>query len=141
MTQVHVSPLDPAEIEDALVLASLCALDLDSEAWKRATAERLAAPGEGGVLIARCDTGRACGLLHYDILPRGEGRACLKIEALVAFDLTRPRGVAEALVAEAVQQGRRRGCDRLELCQPLDEGRSASDLVLASKVARLHSVF
>lgn len=141
MTQIRVSRLKPDEIEEALVLARLSTPGLAPEAWREAAAAILAEPETGGVLLARCEAGRACGLLHYSLSRDLEGRGCLEVGALVAFDLTRPHRVAEALVSEAVQRGRRQGCDRLKLVQPLEDPTGANALILASSLAHLHSVF
>lgn len=141
MTQIRVSLLKPSEIEEALVLARLCTPGLEPEIWKGAAAGILAEPEAGGILMARCEAGRACGLLHYGVSKDADGRGCLEVGALVAFDLTRPNRVAEALVTEAVQRGRRLACDRLKLVQPLEDPTGASALILASRLAHLHSVF
>lgn len=141
MTQVRVSLLDPAEIDEARVLAGLGAPGLEAQAWVAAATSHVADPARGGVLIARCGNGRACGLLHYAITKEGEGRACLQVERLVAFDLTQPGRIAEALIEDAVRLGRRHGCDRLKLVQPLDGPDGASGLIMASSLAKLHCVF
>ena len=149
MAPLRVSVLQPPEIDDALVLAGLGPVDIDANAWRRETVALMADPARGGVLIARSETDRACGLLHYRIVagpdagaeaePRS--RPSLEVLRLVAFALMEPHLIAGSLIAEAMRLARLQDCDSLRLVRPLDRPADASALVLASGLAILHSVF
>lgn len=141
MEAVRVTPLRPEELDEALVLARLGSGELDAERWRLEVLDSLADAAHGGVLIGRRPAGRACGLLKYRITPEGEARPSLEVERLIAFDLLRPREIADALIAEAVRLARLQDCDSLRLVRPLDAPEAATALVLASGVGDLHSVF
>lgn len=138
---LRVTPLQSTEINEALVLAGLGAVDLDAELWRAETLMLMADPSQGGVLIVRTETGRACGLLHYRIVASAQARPSLEVQRLVAFALMDPHRIADRLIAEAIRRARLQACDSLRLVRPLDSPAEASALVLASGVANLHSVF
>lgn len=149
MPPLRVSALQTPEINDALVLAGLGAVDIDADVWRRETVALMADPARGGVLIARSETDRACGLLHYRIVagphagaeaePRS--RPSLEVVRLVAFALIDPHLIADSLIAEAMRLARLQDCDSLRLVRRLDSPADASALILASGLADLHSVF
>lgn len=145
MAPIRVTALKPPEINEALVLAGLGAVALEVEAWRADTLALMAEPTRGGVLIARSETDRACGLLHYRIVPAAEAspaaRPSLEVQRLVAFALIDPQRIADSLIAEAMRLARLQDCDSLRLVRPLDSPADASALVLASGIANLHSVF
>lgn len=60
---------------------------------------------------------------------------------LVAFDLMKPRAIADDLIQKAVRLARLQDCGTLRLVRPLDTPSDTLALVLASGVADLHSVF
>ena len=141
MPPIRVTSLLATELDEALVLAQLGAVDLDPEAWRRETLALMSEAPRGGVLLARSRAGRACGLLHYRIQEVSESAPCLQVDRLVAFDLTEPRRIADRLIAEVARLARLQHCESLRLVRPLDCPADASALVLASGVADLHSVF
>ena len=141
MAPIRVTSLLPTEMDEALVLAGLGAVKLDAETWRDDTLGLMADPAGGGVLIARSEPGRACGLLHYRIVPGVGAHPSLEVVRLVAFDLMSPRRIADSLIAEAMRLARLQDCESLTLVRPLDSPAGASALVLASGVANLHSVF
>ncbi|MCA3699733.1 MAG: hypothetical protein IOB84_08095 [Brevundimonas sp.] len=136
-----VASLLTSELDEALLLASLGAVDLDPDRWRRETLARIADPHEGGVLIARDRAARVCGLLDFRVMREGAGEPSLSVERLVAFDLMNPRSVANDLIAEAIRRARLKDCLTLTLIRPLDAPSTTAALVLASGVADLHSVF
>lgn len=138
---VAVAPLKATELGDALVLARLGQARFDEAAWRGDLQALLAEDAAGGALLARNAAGRACGLMLYRILSGPDHRPSLEVLRLVAFDLSNPRSIADVLVAEAVRLARVRGCGTLRLIRPLDTSAEALDLVLASGLADLHSVF
>ncbi len=145
MAPLRVSVLQTPEINDALVLAGLGPVDIDADVWRRETVALMADPARGGVLIARSETDRACGLLHYRIVASPEAgpesRPSLEVLRLVAFALMDPHLIAGSLIAEATRLARLQDCDSLRLVRPLNRPADASALVLASGLAILHSVF
>ena len=141
MALIRVTSLLATELNEAQVLAGLGAIALDPETWRRDTLALMSDAASGGVLLARTEAGRACGLLHYRILGAGDDGPCLQVERLVAFDLTEPRRIADRLITEVTRLARLQRCDSLRLVRPLDSPADASALVLASGVADLHSVF
>ena len=141
MPPIRVTSLLATELDEALVLAQLGAVALDPETWRRETLALMSDQGLGGVLLARTEAGRACGLLHYRILCAPDARPSLQVERLVAFDLTEPRRIADRLIAEVTRRARLQHCESLRLVRPLDCPADASALVLASGIADLHSVF
>lgn len=141
MTEVRVHPLLAADLDEALVLASLGPSVLDPGRWRLGALARLRAPSTGGVLVASNGSGRLCGLLTYSIVQGRETRPSLEVERLVAFDLIHPRAIADALIAEVVVLARLQDCDSLRLVRPLDPPADTTALVLASGVGDLHSVF
>lgn len=141
MALIRVTSLTATELDEAQVLAGLGTVALDVETWRRSSLALMAAPARGGVLLAKTEAGRACGLLHYRILSAPDARPCLEVERLVAFDLTEPRRIADSLIAEVTRLARLQDCDSLRLVRPLDSPADASALVLASGIADLHSVF
>lgn len=141
MASIRVTSLLATELDEAQVLAGLGAVALDAETWRRDTLALMSDSAGGGVLLARTEAGRACGLLHYRILCTPDARPCLQVERLVAFDLTEPRRIADRLIAEVTRLARLQNCDSLRLVRPLDSPADASALVLASGIAALHSVF
>jgi hypothetical protein len=138
---IAVAPLEAAELGDALVLARLGYARFDEAAWRRELEGVLADPGRGGVLLARDQAGRACGLMLYRIISAQDQPPSLQIARLVAFDLLNPRSIADELIGEAVRLARVQGCGTLLLVRPLDTPADTLALVLASGVADLHSVF
>lgn len=141
MARPAVAPLLTFELDEAFLLASLGAVDLDPELWRREALAHMAEPDDGGVLVARGDTGRVCGLLSFRIA-RDKGAApSLAVDRLVAFDLMDPQSVAKDLIAEAIRRARLQNCRTLTLIRPLDAPSIAAALVLASGVADLHSLF
>ncbi|WP_298162996.1 hypothetical protein [Brevundimonas sp.] len=141
MTEVRVHPLREADLDEAVVLASLGSGALDPDHWRLGALTRLQDPAKGGVLVASTGSGRLCGLLTYRIIPGGEARPSLEVERLVAFDLIHPRAIADALIAEVVVLARGQDCDSLRLVRPFDPPADTTAFVLASGVGDLHSVF
>jgi hypothetical protein len=140
MASPFVAPLEPSELDEAFLLANLGTIDLDPDRWRSETLARMAAPDEGGMLIARDRANRVCGLLGYRIKRDGATWPSLSVERLVAFDIMDPQSVAHDLIAEAIRRARLKDCVNLMLIRPL-EAPSTAALVLASGVADLHSVF
>lgn len=138
---ITVAPLQPTELEDALVLARLGYARFDEAVWRQELQTILTDDCGGGALLARDMTGRACGLMVYRIIAVPDHRPSLEVARLVAFDLLDPRSIADELVGEAVRLARLRDCGTLRLVRPLDTPSDTLALVLASGVADLHSVF
>lgn len=141
MDRVRVTPLEPEALDEALVLTRLGPGEQDAERWRIDLTDTLARVAHGGVLVGRRPTGRVCGLLKYRIAQDDEACRGLEIERLIAFDLMRPREVADAMVAEAIRLARLEGCDTLHLVRPLVPEDAAATLVLAAGIGDLHSVF
>jgi hypothetical protein len=141
MASTAVASLLAPELEEAFLLASLGAVNLDRDHWRQETIARMAEPEDGGVLIARSRTGRVCGLLSFRIVRDGAVAPSLAVERLVAFDLMAPQPVANDLIAEAVRRAQVQDCQTLRLIRPLDAPATTAALVLSSGVAQLHSMF
>lgn len=138
---ISVSALQPTDLDDAIVLARLGYARFDEEAWRKDLRTVGPESSEGGVLLARDTSGRACGLMLYRIMANPDHRPSLEVNRLVAFDLMDPRLIADALVEEAVRLARIHDCGTLRLVRPLDTPSDTLALVLASGVADLHSIF
>lgn len=136
-----VTPLRPDELDDALVLARLGYAQFDEAAWRGELGVDAAHAGAGSALIARNEAGRACGLILYRIVDVPGQCVMLEVARLIAFDLTDPRPIAKALLEETVRRARLEGCEAVRLIRPLDSRCDTLDLVLASGLADLHSVF
>ncbi|WP_150126002.1 hypothetical protein [Brevundimonas sp. LM2] len=136
-----MTPLRCDELDDALVLARLGYARFDEAEWRRDLGADATNAGHGSALIARKDAGRPCGLILYRILAVPDRLPVLEIARLVAFDLTQPRPIAEALLDEAVRRARLADCDTLRFTRPLAASHDALALILASGLADLHSVF
>lgn len=136
-----VTPLNPSELDDALVLARLGYAGFDEAAWRHELDGVLEDSRRGGALLARDQAGRACGLMLYRIVAEPDHRPSLEVARLVAFDLMNPRLIADGLIEEAVRLARLQDCGTLRLVRPLDTPSDTLALVLASGIADLHSVF
>lgn len=141
MEAVSVTRLRPEELDEALVLARLGSSQLDAHLWRLEVLDSLADISHGGVLIGRRRVGGACGLLIYRIAQQRGSAPSLEVDRLIAFDLMRPREIADALIAEAIRLARLQDCASLRLIRPLDAPEAATALVLASGISDLHSVF
>ena len=136
-----VTPLRADELDDALVLARLGYSQFDEAEWRGELGVDAAHAGAGCALIARNETGRACGLILYRCVEGPGQPAVLEIARLIAFDLTDPQPIARALLEEAIRCAVREGCTALRLVLPLDAPSDILALVLASGLTDLHSVF
>lgn len=136
-----VTPLRTDELDDALVLARLGYAQFDEAAWRGELGVDAAHAGAGCALIARNEAGRACGLILYRIVDVPDQGVMLEVARLIAFDLTDPRPIAKALLEAAVGRARQAGCEAVRLIRPLTPSGDILDLVLASGLADLHSVF
>ena len=61
----------------------------------------------------------------------------VQIERLISFDISDPRSIAVALVAEVPELGFHQGCDSISLVHPLVSPSTATAMVLASDTAVL----
>jgi len=141
MVCVSIHRLSNDEIDEAWVLARLGDAGLTLKAWRARAAARIALPAAGGVLLARDEAARPCGLAVYGMSDQPDGRLSLQVESLVSFDALDPRTVASALIMEVVRLARAMGCETLCLMRPLGQSVEVAAEVLASGVAVLPSLF
>lgn len=138
---IVVMPLQTHEFDDGLVLAQLGHARSGAAVWRSELQAFAKRPVDGGVLLARNETGRACGLILYRIITTPPDQPSVQVLRLVAFDLMDPGPIADALVKEAFRLARAQGCRTLRVVQPLSHSADIRLLVLKSAVAELHSLF
>lgn len=141
MAPTAVSSLLHSDLDEAFLIASLGATDLNPETWRQEALAHLAESENGGILVAKGRSGRVCGLLRFRIARDRVAAPSLAVERLVAFHLMDPQAVANDLIADAIRRARAKDCLTLTLTHPLEASPKAAALVLASGVADLHSVF
>lgn len=141
MVCVSIHRLSEDEMDEAWVLARLGDPGLTLKAWRARAKARNASPASGGVLMARDEEARPCGLAVYTVSDQPDGRRSLQVESLIAFSALDPVGVASALIAEVVRLARVVGCETLCLMRPLGQSLEVTAEVLASGVAVLPSLF
>jgi hypothetical protein len=138
---IVVKPLESNELADGLVLARLGHAPFDERAWRDELDTLSGEAVDGGALLARNGAGRPCGLILYRILAVQGGRPSLQILRLVAFDLTNPQSIADALVDEVFRLACAHGCETLRTVRFLTTPADTIEAVRAASVAELHSVF
>lgn len=141
MARVSIHRLSPDDVDEAYVLARLGNAGLTLKAWRVRAAARNGLPTAGGLLLARDQEARPCGLAVYALTDTPDGRRIVQIESLIGFDVLDPQSVASALVAEVVRLAHAAGCETLCLMQPLGPAVEVAARVLASGVAVLSSLF
>lgn len=141
MACISIHRLSNDEMDEAWVLARLADPGLTLKAWRTRAAARNASPASGGVLLARDEEVRPCGLAVYSLAEQPDGRRSLQVESLIGFGVLDPMAVASALIAEVVGLARVSGCETLCLMRPLGQSLEVAAEVLASGVAVLPSLF
>ena len=141
MACISIHQLSKDEMDEAWVLARLGDPSLTLKAWRAKATARKASPASGGVLLARDEAARPCGLAVYSLAEQPDGRRSLQVESLIGFGVLDPMAVASALIAEVVDLARVSGCETLCLMRPLGQSREVAAQVLASGVAVLPSLF
>lgn len=140
MACISIHRLSNDEMDEAWVLARLGDPALTLKAWRARAKARNASPASGGVLLARDEEARPCGLAVYTVSDQPDGRRSLQVESLIAFSALDPVDVASALIAEVVRLARIVGCETLCLMRPLGQSLEVAAQVLASGVAVLPSL-
>jgi hypothetical protein len=136
-----VTTLQAHERDDALVLARLAYARFGEAVGRDVLGDDTAEESRQRALIARDGVQRPCGLILFRIVAVPGEKPALEVSRLVAFALTDPRPIADALLAEAVRRARLEDCGTLRLVRPLDTPSDTLAVVLASGLADLHSVF
>ncbi|WP_269514099.1 hypothetical protein [Brevundimonas subvibrioides] len=138
---IVVKPMESNELADGLVLARLGHAPFDERALRDELETLADETVDGGALLARNGAGRPCGLILYRILIVQGGRPSLQIVRLVAFDLTDPQPIADALVDEVFRLACAQGCETLRTVRFLTTPADTIAAVRAASVAELHSIF
>lgn len=141
MACISIHRLSNDEVDEAWVLARLADAGLTLKAWRAKAAARNASPASGGVLLARDEQARPCGLVVYALADQPGGRRSLQVESLIGFGVLDPLAVASPLIAEVVRLARVFGCETLCLMRPLGPSIDVTAEVLASGIAVLPSLF
>ena len=141
MACISIHRLSNDEVDEAWVLARLGDPCMTLKTWRARAKARNASPASGGVLLARDEEARPCGLAVYALADQPDGRRSLQVESLIGFGVLDPVAVASALVAEVVGLARILGCETLCLMRPLGQSVEVTAEVLASGVAVLPSLF
>lgn len=140
MVCLSIHRLSNDEMDEAWVLARLGDPGLTLTAWRAQAKARNASPASGGVLLARDEEARPCGLAVYTVSDQPNGRRSLQVESLIGFGVLDPVAVTSALVAEVVRLARVAGCETLCLTRPLGQSSEVAAQILASGVAVLPSL-
>jgi hypothetical protein len=142
MTAVVVTRLTRNAIDETFVLAQLGYPDLTLADWRSIALHQLNHPSPiGGILLARDTAQRLKGLLLCSLSICIAAKPSVQIERLISFDVSDPRSVADALVAEVLKLGSHQGCDSISLVRPLVSSATATAMVLASDAVVLCQMF
>ena len=110
--------------------------------WREIAGHQLDDPAPvGGILLARDAAGRLKGLLLCSLSVCIAAKPSVQIERLISFDISDPRSVADALLAEVFKLGSHKGCENICLVRPLESPAVATAQILASDVAVLCQMF
>lgn len=139
MASLDIRPLADCDIDPAYALVRLGRDQPSLEDWRAWAGGRGATGADGasrGAMTARRGAGALCGVAAYR---RGPAAPALRIERLVAFDLTDPEPVARALM-DAVFAFTGLTAADLDLGEASAPGDEPIRRLLASPAAALHRV-
>lgn len=142
MTAVVVTRLTRDAIDETFVLARLGYPGMTLGGWRSIALRQLDHPAPiGGILLARDAAHRLKGLLLCSLSICIAVKPSVQIERMISFDVSDPRSVADALLAEVFKLGAHQGCESFSLVRALDSSATATAEVLASDAAVLCQMF
>jgi hypothetical protein len=142
MTAVVVTHLTRDAIDESFALARLGYPDMTFAGWRAIAGRQLDHPAPiGGIFLARDAGHRLKGLLLCSLSICIAAKPSVQIERLISFDVSDPRSVADALLAEVFKLGSLQGCGSVSLVRPVHSPATATAEVLASDAAVLCQMF